>query len=513
MQAHRRRSGRRWRSITVAATLATLAAACAGGAPEPLTATDPGRGAALYGRHCAGCHGRTGDADTSLAGLLFPPPTAFRNAAFKLASTQNGVPTDADLVRTLRRGMPGSAMPGYEWLPDDDLRALARRVHELAVAGMTESLAAAAAARGSSRPWTELREEAESRLRPGAPVAVPEPVAASPAVLAQGRSSYLHHCATCHGEDGRGRRQPGSMAGTEARLPRDFTAGFLRGSASAQELAWRIRGGMPGAHMPTKTLSDDELANLIAYLHSLIPDAADRHHVQWRRHLHAPFVSRLPTQPDDPGWETIEAVRLPLAPLRWRPDAVFEAWVRAAHDGVRVAFQLHWRDPSRDDRIGGAARQGDGAALQFTGVTDPPLLAMGGREPVNIWHWRAFRQSETAGVLDLLQDPLHQGLDVAPHLPGVTGPAQRAESVEVTGPGGMAGQRGTGLAVAAAPRWHDDHWTLVLVRDLPPRVGHEIALLPGRPVLLGLAVWNGSVDSIPGTKSVTTWHVLELQQP
>ncbi|MBZ0150783.1 MAG: cytochrome c, partial [Planctomycetes bacterium] len=96
------------------------------------SAADPAvPGVDLYQRHCAVCHGVEGDADTMVAGLLLPRPTAFRDGRFKLVSTTNGQPTEHDLIASLRRGLPGSTMMSYGWLPDDDLRALAGEVMRL----------------------------------------------------------------------------------------------------------------------------------------------------------------------------------------------------------------------------------------------------------------------------------------------------------------------------------------------------------------------------------------------
>ncbi|MFN9332810.1 MAG: c-type cytochrome, partial [Planctomycetota bacterium] len=123
--------------LPAAAALALLAVTCTTPSSPPPAETlvgDP-RGAALFDRHCAVCHCRMGDADTSVAAMLLPRPAAFRDGLFKLVSTDNGVPSEDDLVRMLRRGMPGSTMFAFDWLPEADLRGLARHVLHLAIDG------------------------------------------------------------------------------------------------------------------------------------------------------------------------------------------------------------------------------------------------------------------------------------------------------------------------------------------------------------------------------------------
>ena len=81
-------------------------------APQPAVA-DPilVRGQTLFEAQCVICHGDTGDGGGKFAYLMNPRPRDFRQGNFKLATTQNGYPTDDDLLRTISRRMPGSAMP------------------------------------------------------------------------------------------------------------------------------------------------------------------------------------------------------------------------------------------------------------------------------------------------------------------------------------------------------------------------------------------------------------------
>ncbi len=469
--------------------------------PEPVD-----RGAVLFAHHCAVCHGADGDADTLVATLLLPRPNPFRQGLFKLASTTNGMPTDDDLVATLRRGMPGSTMMGWDWLPEDDLLALARHVRQLAVNGRADSIHQTAAIGGRPLALEQALAIAERELLPGPTVAVGAPAEPTEGTLAEGERLFARHCAACHGADGRGLPQTRDLPTDGTWLwPRDFTAGYLRGDATHRDLAYRILAGMPGAHMPPTRLSAAETEALVAFVRSLIPEQAEARHVQWRRTIRVERRASLPDVAAD--WPGVEAVRLPTTPLRWRPDACSELWLRATHDGTDLLLRLEWADPTRDVRALPGRVLGDGVAAQFTTSREPPLLPMGtAAEPVDVWRWHAFDPKETAGLTDLLQQPPHQGLDVPVSLQ----PRPRSESLQLRGVGSAAALAGSGRPLQAEARHRDGRWTVTFRRALAPRGDGDTDLLAETLVLVAFAVWDGSADDHAGSKSITTWHALEI---
>ena len=79
------------------------------------------RGARLYQRYCAICHGDEGDGRGPSAAFLWPPPRDFRSAQFKFApAVEGGLPADQDLARVVRQGLAGTAMQPWD-LPDAEL--------------------------------------------------------------------------------------------------------------------------------------------------------------------------------------------------------------------------------------------------------------------------------------------------------------------------------------------------------------------------------------------------------
>ncbi|MEZ6093717.1 MAG: cytochrome c [Pirellulaceae bacterium] len=93
----------------------------------------------LYREHCVHCHGVTGDGAGPTALTLTPYPRDFRLGKFKFKSTPlRTPPTDHDLQSILRNGIPGTAMPAFKGLPDDDVAALIDYVKYLSIRGEFE---------------------------------------------------------------------------------------------------------------------------------------------------------------------------------------------------------------------------------------------------------------------------------------------------------------------------------------------------------------------------------------
>lgn len=93
----------------------------------------------LYRLHCVHCHGVTGDGKGPTAAFLNPYPRDFRMGVFKFKSTPKGEkPTEADLRKTLVNGIPGTAMPSFKLLDNDEIDALINYVKYLAIRGEVE---------------------------------------------------------------------------------------------------------------------------------------------------------------------------------------------------------------------------------------------------------------------------------------------------------------------------------------------------------------------------------------
>lgn len=108
-------------------------------AAGPVSTSDKGETTGLFRKHCAHCHGITGDGSGPTAHSLNPYPRDFRLGKFKYKSTPLGNrPTDADLKQVLKHGVPGTAMLSFRTLPEEDIDALVDYVKYLSIRGEVE---------------------------------------------------------------------------------------------------------------------------------------------------------------------------------------------------------------------------------------------------------------------------------------------------------------------------------------------------------------------------------------
>lgn len=96
-----------------------------------------GRG--LFRKHCALCHGVSGNGRGPSAAVQNPYPRDFRMGKFKFNSTPGGVkPTREDLAGVIRNGIGGTAMKKINELTEEDIQALVDYVIYLSIRGEHE---------------------------------------------------------------------------------------------------------------------------------------------------------------------------------------------------------------------------------------------------------------------------------------------------------------------------------------------------------------------------------------
>ncbi len=517
----------------------TLVAACVAAAVNGDSDANPGpgleHGRDLYERHCTVCHGADGRGDGQAAYLLHPAPRNFASGRFRLVSTRNGVPTTEDLIASIRRGMPGSAMPPWEWFAEEDLKDVTLYVQHLAVEGQIADLLSWAEEEGDEMSEPEARELAVERMTPGQAIDVGVAPPSDPVTLHEGQRLYLKSCAGCHGEQGAG-DAPVNLAGqllNEDGTPntaRNFTVGILKGGSTHEDIMRRIVGGLPGSPMPATDLASTEQASVLAgYVRSLIKPGAEERVLQRRQTVPVSRVpGTVPVDANDPVWAQTEAVWVALMPLWWRDNRVEGVIVRAVHDGDTIAFRLSWRDASNDHDLLGPESFSDAAALQISVEGDPPLCAMGDpAHPVDIAFWRAAWEEDGTvarnvrdrypnmvddGFPDLLGDLQEDAITAraagnsqsVPARPGGT------EALMATGLGTVSPRISGSSSWAAQGAWDDGYRDVVFTRSMRAEVDGEPALSPGLSAFLAFGVWDGTFRDRNGQKSVSVWHKLQV---
>ncbi len=88
------------------------------GAAGAALAQGDAQGAQVYRSRCALCHGRAGDGRGAGAAGLTPRPADFTRPELWARATPDALAT------TVRQGRPGTPMPPFADLSDDDLQAV-----------------------------------------------------------------------------------------------------------------------------------------------------------------------------------------------------------------------------------------------------------------------------------------------------------------------------------------------------------------------------------------------------
>jgi len=247
-----------WKVVTFIATLEAPGAAAASLEPReakpafnrPVVA----RGAVLYRRKCASCHGRRGRGDGPAREYLGRYPWDLTRGEFKLRSTPKGqLPTDEDLFRTISAGMGVGGMPSYARLPEHDRWALVAYVETLAPA------------------FRRHPHASEGIQIPPRPPTTPE-------ARERGREAFrLAGCPKCHGETGRG-DGPKAAGLRDARglpvKPTSFASPFaFIGGASPEDVYRTMMTGVGGTPMPQGSdfFDENEAWDVVAFILSLAP--------------------------------------------------------------------------------------------------------------------------------------------------------------------------------------------------------------------------------------------------
>ena len=235
----------------VAALAATVHHVAAAQAPAPQAAATTSRGKAVYDEHCVECHGVSGKGDGPAAAMLKPRPRDLTAGKYKIRSTESGsVPTDDDLLRSIRQGLRGTAMPGWQSvLSADDIQQVSTYI------------------KGFSPRFAES---------PPRPIETKASVPASPESLARGWQVYQKlQCAKCHGDDGRGTHAAVTTFQDDWQQPiraADLSESWtFRGGATSADIFMRFRAGMSGSPMPSfkDAATDAEMWDLANYVVSL----------------------------------------------------------------------------------------------------------------------------------------------------------------------------------------------------------------------------------------------------
>src|SRR3990167_2301545 len=246
------------------------------------------KGKEIYDKRCTWCHGDEGDGAGAAKERLLPPPRDFTSGNYKIKTSgfDEMVPSDDDVFRMIRDGMPGTAMPGWQdILAEQDMWDLVAYVKSFA----------------------------QYDKPPAKQVDYCTQIASSAESIEKGKKLFEDgdRCVECHGKSGKGsasKRLKGG--GGERTWQRNLTKPWtFIGSSDPKDIYTRISTGIAGTEMPSfadpkskNVLSVEDRWHVANYVASLAK--TDKAVNAENTVIKADAVEgELPNTPDDERWE------------------------------------------------------------------------------------------------------------------------------------------------------------------------------------------------------------------
>jgi DMSO reductase family type II enzyme heme b subunit len=462
----------------------------------PLT-QDTTAGKTVYQKWCAGCHGDNGAGDGAGARHMIPPPRDFTVGLYQIRSTPSGqLPTDADMLRSIDEGLPGTAMPGWKSrLSDRQRRDVLAYI----------------------KTFSTFFADTTQRPQPISFGSAPGGGTGAEA-LKVGRQFYDSiGCRKCHGDQGRGDGPSAPTLKDDAGHP-IFAANLheswrFNGGGTVEDIYHRLRTGLDGTPMPSfsdlienKFLTDEQLWRVAQYVRSLSPKDPP----VVRDVIHAPLTKTLPHAPDDSAWTSVDVYWFPLVGQivrkdRWFAPAVTDVRVQAVHTADSIALRVVWDDRSQSPdtawlthvgRLFAALESDDSTreqpapwpdqlTVQFpvaipSGMERPYFLMGSGSAPVYQWRWTSGARAAVAG--------LARGIDRFDPLSG-GGPAVQA-------------------------LYDHGQWRVVFTRALASTdTASQLPFRTGRAIPVAFFASDGSNGERGTRMAASTWYFLALDEP
>ncbi len=314
------------------------------------------------------------------ADFVFPKPRDFTKGMFKFDSTSSGEPPlDSDIIRTIRDGNPGTSMPPWKRFSDAEVKAVVDYLKKFAPPDTFEAK--------------------------GTVIKVVTPSGSKDKLIALGRELYEKtKCWECHGKAGRGDGEKGWQEkfkddwGNRI-YPADQTSPWeYRNGTDVKDIFVTISAGLNGTPMTSygDTVPEEKRWALAYYVKS------EQKVRNLGLTLRVKKVDVIPSSTDDPIWQTVDYLDLPMAgQIMFDPRdftaLITNARMRAVYTSSELAMVIEWTDKQQNKGDDGLPP--DAARIQFPSRVPEgaqPYFFMGNKKlGVNIWQWKA---SDNLGV-------------------------------------------------------------------------------------------------------------------
>ena len=467
------------------------------------------RGKNIYLHMCVFCHGKDGNGGGPAMEYLYPWPRDFRKGIFKFRSTPtNTLPLDADIYRTIVRGIPGTSMPSWGGaLSPQDTWALVNLIKSFS---------------------PRFRQAS-----PGEKIKIGEAPEATQEIISRGAELFnSQKCFNCHGLSGKGDGKLSNSlkdAWNHAVFVHDITnPAFFKAGYDPKTIFKTLSTGLDGTPMESYAhLPEADRWALAHFIRSRFSKGVTEAESETDIHSYR-IEYEIDTEPYSPVWDGVKSTNLVLRPLSARRQAVETINFASVNNGEQIAFRLKWKDPTLSgfkETTGDTFR--DGVAIQFglgdvtlhTHGHNEPFFGMGNRgKPVTIWHWKAGLEE----TLEASEDSEYAtgGVDMDALIFGGTmsNPVYRlnptdesaVEELNAEGFGTITPQRPENQDIQGYGEWKDGEWTVVFVREMNSMSKWDANFTGKGPLLVAFAVWDGEKEDRNGRKVISVWQRLNV---
>ncbi len=440
-------------------------------------------GKQIYDQKCAHCHGENGDAVSIATAYLRPAPRAFTSGFYKFRTTSSvDLPTDDDIKRSIRQGMPTTSMPAWEGI-----------LSETQISNLVYYI-------------KTFNADFAGEFGNPTPVDIPNAPRYDAANLERGRKVYeTNLCLDCHGDQGRsnGKSAPtlNDDWGNPIR-PADLTKRWtFRASATREDVYRTFITGLTGSPMPSyEDIPEEDRWALVDYIWSLSRDEADYATVVTAQGVEG----AIDLSQGAALFENATAAYFPVVGQIIEPGRAFYPGVngvevKAVYNQEDIALMLTWHDMT-------AETSGSNSPTMEVPLFNPSAPDSAAADTAGVY-------SDAVAVL--LPSQMPQGVERPYFMFGDSkNPMDiwfadlAGQQADVLVGKGSAAIEASDQTLEMVSNYDDGQWTAIFKRKRQRDGGlsfEESTFVP-----IAFTVWDGSNDERGNKRGLTSWYHLYL---